>query len=223
MKTDLWAFERRLQADGITHIAGVDEAGRGPLAGPVVSAAVVLSDEFNGEGVTDSKQLTPRRRDELYDRIYAQAFTIGIGIVDALEIDRINILQASRLSMVMAVANLAPDPGFLLIDGKFGIDSPFPQQPIVKGDALSISIAAASIVAKVTRDRLMRRYHLDYPDFGFDHHKGYPTREHRKAIAEHGPCPIHRRTFRGVTEFWPTSGRVHDGPKALAPGGDCHR
>lgn len=203
MKPDLWAFERRLQATGIDRIAGVDEAGRGPLAGPVVSAAVILPAEFMVDGVTDSKKLTPRRRDSMYDRIYAEAVSIGIGIVDAGEIDRINIFQAARLSMAIAVDNLAPVAMFLLIDGKFGIDYPTPQQPVIKGDSLSVSIAAASIVAKVTRDRLMDRYHDDYPDFGFDRHKGYPTRLHKAAIAAHGPCLIHRRTFKGVKEHLP--------------------
>lgn len=200
MTADLWAFEKALIDRGYAAIAGVDEAGRGPLAGPVVSAAVILPPGFDDAGVTDSKQLTPRRRDRIFERIYADAATIGIGIVDPAEIDRINILQAARLSMVIAVANLYPAPGYLLIDGQFGIDCPIPQQPIIKGDALSISVAAASIVAKVSRDRLMDRYHLDYPVFGFDRHKGYPTPAHKSAIARHGPCLIHRRSFKGVRE-----------------------
>ena len=125
---------------------------------------------------------------------------MGIGIVDAAHIDRINILQASRLAMAMAVANLTPTPDFVLIDGKFDIPADIDQEPIVKGDSRSISIAAASIVAKVTRDRLMQRYHQDFPQFGFDRHKGYPTKAHKAAIAQHGPCWIHRKTFKGVTE-----------------------
>ena len=201
MEADLWAFERSLQAKGFSRIAGVDEAGRGPLAGPVVSAAVVLPAGFPTKGVNDSKQLTPRQRDRGYERIYAHALAIGIGIVDSIEIDRINILQAARLSMAIAVSNLVPHPHFLLIDGKFGIDSSFPQQAVVKGDSLSISVAAASIVAKVTRDRLMHRYHIDMPLYGFDRHKGYPTQSHKAAIAIHGPCMIHRRTFKGVREY----------------------
>jgi ribonuclease HII len=200
MEPDLWAFESRLQAEGFTRIAGVDEAGRGPLAGPVVSAAVVLPIDFKAGGVMDSKQLSPNRREKAFKHIYSQAVTIGVGIVDAIEIDRINILQAARLSMAMAVSNLKPSPQFLLIDGKFGIDSPLPQQPVIKGDALSLSVAAASIVAKVSRDRLMQRYHIDYPGFGFDRHKGYPTKSHKAAIAAHGPCIIHRRSFKGVNE-----------------------
>jgi ribonuclease HII len=200
METDLWAFERRLLSKGFTRIAGVDEAGRGPLAGPVVSAAVVLPTDFRADGVIDSKQLTHRQREHAFERIYSQAVTIGVGIVDPVEIDRINILQATRLSMAMAVSNLKPSPQFLLIDGKFGIDCPLPQQPVIKGDALSLSVAAASIVAKVSRDRLMQRYHLDYPGFGFDRHKGYPTKHHKTAIAALGPCIIHRRSFKGVSE-----------------------
>jgi ribonuclease HII len=200
MTTDLWAFENSLITEGYTQIAGVDEAGRGPLAGPVVSAAVILPQDFNAPKINDSKKLTHRQREWLYDQIYAQAVTVGIGIVDAVEIDRINILQASLLSMVMAVANLAPQPEYLLIDGKFGIDTPLPQNPIVKGDARSVSIAAASIIAKVSRDRMMLCYHEEHPQFGFDRHKGYPTKAHKAAIAQHGPCPIHRRTFRGVSE-----------------------
>lgn len=200
MAADLWAFENALRSEGYARIAGVDEAGRGPLAGPVVSAAVVLPPDFDAAGINDSKQLTARQRERLYDRIYARAQSVGIGIVDPLEIDRINILQATRLSMVMAVANLRPRPDYLLIDGKFGIASMCAQQALVKGDARSFSIAAASIVAKVSRDRLMHRYHEEFPQFGFDRHKGYPTAAHCAAIVRHGPCPIHRRTFKGVCE-----------------------
>ncbi len=200
MTTDQWVFEKKRSAEGFASIAGVDEAGRGPLAGPVVSAAVILPWDFDDTGVTDSKKLTPRRREALFSRIYRHARAIGIGIVDSVEIDRINILQAARLSMAMAVANLQPQPDYLLIDGKFDIPSPIPQKPIIKGDHLSISIAAASIVAKVSRDHLMLRYHEDFPQFGFDRHKGYPTKAHKAAIAVHGPCWIHRRSFRGVRE-----------------------
>ncbi|MEJ2154561.1 MAG: ribonuclease HII [Desulfobacteraceae bacterium] len=200
MNADLWAFEKALTAEGYSKIAGIDEAGRGPLAGPVVSAAVILSHDFDAEGVIDSKKLTARRRKALYGHIYAHATAVGIGIVDAVEIDRINILQATKLAMAMAVANLAPRPDFLVIDGNFEIPYDLPQKPIVKGDSRSVSIAAASIVAKESRDHLMRRYHEDYPHFGFDRHKGYPTKRHKAAIAAHGPCLIHRRTFRGVSE-----------------------
>jgi ribonuclease HII len=188
-------FETRVVDQGFCVVAGIDEAGRGPLAGPVVSAAVVLPPSYVNLLIDDSKRLTPKKRASLYDQIYTDAVTIGIGIVDAVEIDRINILQATRLSMVMAVSNLSPQPDFLLIDGNAGIALPVKQQPIVRGDSLSISIAAASIIAKVTRDRLMERYSLDYPEFGFAVHKGYPTRAHREAVLKYGRTPIHRLSF----------------------------
>ncbi len=198
---DLWAFEKEATGKGCKDIAGIDEAGRGPLAGPVVSAAVILPVTFRDSEITDSKKLSPQKRQRLYDVIYAQAVSIGIGIVDPIEIDRINILQASLLAMAMAVENLDPGPDYLLIDGIFPISSDLPQQPIAKGDALSISIAAASIIAKVTRDRLMQKYHHYYPQFNFQKHKGYPTRAHREAIRKYGCCPIHRKSFKGVREY----------------------
>jgi ribonuclease HII len=200
MGSDLWTFEKKAFASGFNRIAGIDEVGRGPLAGPVVAAAVILPAGFPISEVIDSKKLTPRKRDRLYETIYAHAVSIGIGIVDSIEIDRINILQASLLAMAMSAKNLIPFPDFLLIDGKFPIFYSIPQTPIIGGDGLSISIAAASIVAKVTRDRLMERYHDDYPEFGFARHKGYPTKAHKAAIKRFGPCLIHRRTFRGVKE-----------------------
>ena len=200
MESDLWVFEIEAKAKGFKSIAGIDEAGRGPLAGPVVSAAVILPDGFAVSGVTDSKKLTHKKRRQLYTEIYAHAVAVGIGIVDPPEIDRINILQAALLSMSMSVESLAPQPDFLLIDGPFQISSTLPQHPITRGDSLSISIAAASIVAKVTRDNLMDIYHQEYPQFGFDKHKGYPTRDHRAAIRNFGCCPIHRKSFRGVKE-----------------------
>ena len=201
MKADLWKFENNVQAKGYLTIAGIDEAGRGPLAGPVVSAAVILPPDFPTEDITDSKKLTPNKREDLYEKIYEYSVSVGTGIVDSPEIDRINILKASLLSMLMSVENLGPQPDFLLIDGLHRISSHLPQLPIIKGDSLSASIAAASIVAKVTRDRLMERYHQEYPQFGFFHHKGYPTKRHKAAIKQHGCCLIHRRTFKGVKEY----------------------
>ncbi len=198
---DLWHFEKEATRKGFRDIAGIDEAGRGPLAGPVVAAAVILSAAFDDSEVTDSKKLTASKRARLYERIYAQAAAVGIGIVDPSEIDRINILQASLLAMAMAVKNLVPRPDFLLIDGTFRIASDLPQLAVIKGDALSISIAAASIIAKVTRDRLMQNYHQYYPQFDFPQHKGYPTKAHKEAIQKFGCCPIHRRSFRGVKEY----------------------
>ena len=203
---DLWALEKTAWENGHTRIAGIDEAGRGPLAGPVVSASVILPADVSIPGINDSKQLSPPKRIALYQLIYESAVSIGVGIVDAAEIDRINILQASLLSMAMATENLRPQPDCLLIDGRFRIPYHLPQRPVPKGDTLSISIAAASIVAKVTRDRMMEQYDLDYPEYGFSRHKGYPTRAHREAIRIHGCCPIHRRSFRGVS---PSDGPDH--------------
>ena len=201
MESDLRSFEKKAFEKGFREIAGIDEAGRGPLAGPVVSAAVILPFSFPVSGVIDSKKLTPKKREELYEKIYDYAVSIGIGIVDPVEIDRINILKASLLSMSISVKNLNPQPDWLLIDGTFQIQSDLPQETIPKGDGLSVSIAAASIVAKVTRDRLMIRYNEDYPQFGFSEHKGYPTRAHKEAIKKYGCSPIHRRSFRGVKEY----------------------
>ena len=196
MKPDPWFFEKKSIERGFVTVAGIDEAGRGPLAGPVVSAAVILPSSFQVSGIKDSKKLTPGKRACLYEKIYENAISVGIGIVDSIEIDRINILKASLMSMAMSVDNLNPQPDYLLIDGKFRISSNLPQEPVIKGDSLSISIAAASIVAKVTRDRLMEIYHLYYPEFEFARHKGYPTKAHKEAIRRFGLCPIHRRSFR---------------------------
>jgi ribonuclease HII len=201
VKPDLWKFENEVCRQGFTQIAGIDEAGRGPLAGPVVSAAVILPDDFDTEGVDDSKKLTPAKRDKLYSKIVDGARTVGVGIVDWAQIDRINILQAALLSMAKAAGKLNPTPDFLLIDGSFTIPSDTQQKAIPKGDSLSISIAAASIIAKVTRDRIMAQYHAKYPEYGFDRHKGYPTRAHKEAIAAYGISPIHRLTFKGVKEY----------------------
>ena len=201
MTSDLWAFEKKARDMGRHIVAGIDEAGRGPLAGPVVSAAVILPDGADLPGIDDSKKLTPSMRSRLYDRLYTVAIAIGIGVVDTSEIDRVNILQATLHSMAMAVANLQPRPDHLLIDGIFTIASDLSQQAIKKGDSLSVSIAAASIVAKVTRDRIMTQVDTLFPEFGFRRHKGYPTLTHREAIMRHGCCPIHRRTFKGVREY----------------------
>ena len=198
--TNFWHYEERAREKGFSAIAGVDEAGRGPLAGPVVSAAVILPPFCDLSGVDDSKKLSPARRESVYGRIYAMAVAVGIGIVDAVEIDRINILQAARSSMKISVNNLVPRPDYLLIDGNVGIAMDTAQEAIVKGDQLSASVAAASIVAKVTRDRLMLGCHRQFPQYGFDRHKGYPTRAHREALRRFGCCPLHRRTFRGVKE-----------------------
>ena len=194
-------FEKEARKQGYSKIAGIDEAGRGPLAGPVVAAAIILPQAFHLPRLDDSKRLSPQRREQLFDAIYEQAVTIGIGIVDPIEIDRVNILQASLLSMRIAVDNLRPAPDYLLIDGTFPIRSPVPQRVIKHGDRRSLSIAAASVIAKVTRDRLMRLYDGEFPQFGFRENKGYSTEKHRAAIRTFGCCSIHRKTFRGVKEY----------------------
>ncbi len=203
----MWSFEDKAISKGYKYIAGVDEAGRGPLAGPVVSAAVILPRSFSCQGLADSKQLTPLKRENFYSIIMEQAIAAATAIATPEEIENINILQASLLSMKRAVENLSVSdtaftPDYLLIDGIFPIDSgSIIQEPIVHGDARCISIAAASILAKVTRDRIMQDLHLQYPCYGFDRHKGYPTRAHKEAIALYGTSPVHRKTFKGVKEF----------------------
>ena len=206
MAPDLWHYENQARQNGYLRVAGLDEAGRGPLAGPVVAAAVVVPPSFSVEGVNDSKKLSAKKRSLLYDRILSHADGVSVGIADEKEIDQLNILWASLLAMARAVENLPAVPDHLLIDGTFRIPedqipADVPQTAIPKGDAKSISIAAASIIAKVTRDRLMMQYHLEYPEYGFDRHKGYPTRAHREAIQKHGASAIHRRSFRGVKEY----------------------
>jgi ribonuclease HII len=197
----VWTFEQNAKKKGYAVIAGVDEVGRGPLAGPVVSAAVVLDDDFSVVGIKDSKQLSPGKRDNLYHQIFQHARDISLGMVENDVIDQINILQAARLSMLYAVEKLRHPPDYLLIDGIYKIESPIPQETIKKGDQRSISIAAASIIAKVTRDRLMTKYATEYPQYGFEQHKGYGTKKHRDAIKNYGVCPIHRKTFKGCLEY----------------------
>jgi ribonuclease HII len=199
--TDMLLIEETAYRNGFTRIAGIDEAGRGPLAGPVSAAAVILPAGLNIEGVTDSKKLTPAKRELLYDAIMSQALAVGIGIVSPAEIDQINILQATRLAMRKAVEQLMPQADFLLIDGITTINSNLPQKTVKKGDSLSLSIAAASIIAKVTRDRIMIKMDKLYPGYGFSGHKGYGSQSHLLAIKTLGPSPIHRITFGGVKEF----------------------
>jgi len=198
---DILAYEKIAFHDGFRYIAGVDEAGRGPLAGPVVAAAVVFPVGCIISGISDSKKITQSQREKLFEEIYAFAISVGIGIVSTAWIDRFNIRQASLLAMAQAVRNLTPCPDYLLIDGNVPISSSIPQRPIVKGDLLSHSISAASIVAKVSRDRLMKEHHQTYPQFDFNTHKGYPTQAHRQKISDFGPCLLHRTTFKGVREF----------------------
>jgi ribonuclease HII len=195
---DPWYFERRAHQRNFRRIAGVDEAGRGPLAGPVVAAAVVLPYEIDLPNVRDSKQLSLSQREACYEKICSVAADIGVGEVSAAEIDRTNILAASLKAMHKAVSQMESLPDFLLIDGPWEVEIQLPQQALIRGDQLSISVAAASIVAKVHRDALMFAYHQSYPNYNFAQNKGYGTREHRIALSRFGSCPVHRQTFRGV-------------------------
>ena len=190
------SFERNARKCGYGSIAGIDEAGRGPLAGPVVAAAVILPPDYGHPEITDSKRLTPRQRERLSEVIQREAVSIGIGVSEAPVIDAVNILQATLAAMKEAVLGLFPPPDYLLIDGLHRIPLAVPQEAIVRGDARSVSIAAASIVAKVSRDRIMEMYHRQFPQYNFLRNKGYGTLEHRKAIAKYGLCKIHRHSFQ---------------------------
>lgn len=191
-------FEARAWRLGSARIAGLDEAGRGPLAGPVVAAAVIIAPERRIRRLADSKLLTPERREELYAVILAQALAVGVGIVDHETIDRVNILEATRQAMLEALRGLPVLPDLVITDFVALRDLPCPQRNLVDGDFRCASVAAASIVAKVTRDRLMLEADSKYPEYGFARHKGYGTPDHLAALDRHGPCPIHRRSFSGV-------------------------
>jgi ribonuclease HII len=199
-ETDPWYLERQARRRGFSRIAGVDEAGRGPLAGPVVAAAVVLPWEVDLPGVDDCKLLSPGKREECYAAILAVAAAVGVAAMSAEEIDRTDILSASLEAMRQAIYRITPPPDFVLVDGLWPVPATVGQRAITKGDRLSISVAAASIIAKVHRDRLMLSYHEEFPHYNFAKNKGYGTREHLEALARFGACPIHRRTFRGVRD-----------------------
>ncbi|MCR4442647.1 MAG: ribonuclease HII [Peptococcaceae bacterium] len=190
----LWEWERSLWTAGYSKVAGLDEAGRGPLAGPVVAASVVLPPEIEIPGLNDSKKLSGNKRSALAEIIKQKALAWGVGVVDQSEIDRINILQASKIAMIEAVRQMGVRPDFLLIDA-LTVALDIPQQGIVHGDTLSASIAAASIIAKTHRDSLMEMMDVLYPEYGFKDHKGYGTPRHLEALRCYGPCPIHRVTF----------------------------
>ncbi len=204
-KTDTFHIERSLVRSGYRCIAGLDEAGRGPLAGPVVAGCVVLPQDCEYQRFKDSKKLSAPERQNLFNFLHTCGAKIGYAVVSPEEIDQINILQASLKAMARAVSNLTrqfnSEPDFLLVDGKFTTPVNLPQEALVKGESKSASIAAASIIAKVTRDKLMEKFHTKYPEYNFKQNKGYPTADHRHAIKTHGPCVIHRRTFKGVREF----------------------
>ena len=194
-KVDLWAIEETCFKEGFQIICGVDEAGRGPLAGPVCAAAVILPPHLEIPGLNDSKKLTDKRRRELYPVIKEQAVAYGIGFASHEEIDEINILQATYLAMERALAQLSVKADLALVDGNRAKDFGLPVKTVVHGDSLSASIAAASVLAKVTRDDLMMQQDALYPQYGFAIHKGYGTKAHYEALREHGPSPVHRMTF----------------------------
>src|SRR6201984_959361 len=189
-------YEKKLRAIGVARIAGIDEAGRGALAGPVVAAAVVLPEKFRHRRLNDSKQLAPELREEIYCELISNPeVRWTVGIVDSIEIDRINILRASHRAMRLAIEALMEPPDHVLIDGLPVIPFPLPQTAIVDGDCISLNIAAASVIAKVTRARLMREFCAQFPEYCFSQHKGYGTELHLIKLHDHGPCPIHRRSF----------------------------
>jgi ribonuclease HII len=197
---ELNQFEYKLRAQGFQYIVGIDEVGRGPLAGPVVAAAVILPDDFYVLGIDDSKKLTEAKRDALYEEITSKAVDISIGIISAEEIDQINIYEATKRAMLSAVTGLQHTPDFLLIDA-MKLDTPYPYEAIIKGDAKSISIAAASIIAKVTRDRMMKELALQFPEYGFDSNMGYGTKVHLEALQTKGITPFHRKSFAPIKDM----------------------
>ena len=201
VRVGTFACEQGLAGRGYEAVAGVDEAGRGPLAGPVVAGAVILPVDCRYDQFKDSKKLSPKVREKLFFVLRDMDIPVGVGIASPAEIDLINILQASLLAMKRAVLALSCQPDYLLVDGKFKVPLGLPQQALVKGESKSASIAASSIIAKVSRDRLMLQYHQQFPEYHFDRHKGYPTALHRQIIKQIGPCEIHRQTFKGVREF----------------------
>lgn len=202
----LLSYDRKYRKQGYELIAGIDEAGRGPWAGPVVAAAVIFPPDIALEGLRDSKKLSPKRREKLFTKITGSALAVGIGVVGHETIDSVNILRAAHIAMKEALDSLSAPPELVLVDGR-----PVPSLgrdhiAIVRGDGKSASIAAASIIAKVTRDRIMERMASDFPQYGFERHKGYGTKEHFEALMRFGPCPFHRKTFRPVRECLAAAG-----------------
>ncbi|KPL61149.1 ribonuclease HII [Rossellomorea vietnamensis] len=202
---NLTRYEQELRLQGFTRIAGIDEVGRGPLAGPVVTAAVILPHDFYLAGLNDSKKLSEGKREEYYEYIQNHAISIGIGMVHAEEIDSINIYQATKKAMNDAIIHLPVQPDYLLIDA-MKLQSPYPSQSIIKGDSKSISIAAASIIAKVTRDRMMKEYAEKYPGYAFEKNAGYGTKDHLNGLEQLGVTPLHRKSFAPVKELLHTNG-----------------
>lgn len=199
---NLYSHEEQLQDDGYNFVCGVDEAGRGPLAGPCVVAAVIMPLTSRIEGINDSKQLSAKKREELYKLIMQQAIAVNVVFVGVKEIDEMNIYQATKNGMLKAVKGLKQEPDYVLIDAMPLNELELPHESIIHGDAKSASIAAASIVAKVTRDHYMEKMDIKYPGYGFAHHKGYCTKEHVEALKKLGPCAIHRRTYSPVSSYF---------------------
>lgn len=200
----LYNYEKALMLDGYKAICGVDEAGRGPLAGPVVAAACILPIDCEIEGLNDSKKLSEKKRELLFDEIKEKAIAYSIAYATNEEIDKFNILNATMLAMVRAIEGLSVKADYAIVDGNCVRNFPIPATTIVKGDAKSPSIAAASILAKVTRDRFCLEMDEKYPEYNFKKHKGYPTKEHRELVIKHGPCPLHRKTFLKFMEKEPS-------------------
>lgn len=200
-KVDLYKYEKELWNDSINYIAGIDEVGRGPLIGPVVTACVILPKDFVLEGLNDSKKLTEKKREEYYDYIMEHAISVSIGMMDEKVIDEVNIYEATKLAMYQAVENSSIKPEHVLIDAMKLEDLEMPSTSIIKGDAKSISIAAASVIAKVTRDRMMIELDKKYPMYGFKSHKGYPTKKHVEAIEKYGLIDGYRKTFKPISEI----------------------
>lgn len=210
--------EKRIRALGFNSLAGIDEAGRGALAGPVVAAAVILPEKFRHKRLKDSKQLLPERREEIFhDLTGNSAILWAVGIVDSIEIDQINILRATHKAMRLALAALAAQPDHALIDGLPVFPFPLPQTAIIDGDCYSLSIAAASVIAKVTRDRLMREFCARFPEYCFSQHKGYGTELHLMRLHAHGPCPIHRRSFEPVAQPLLAFAQLRESESTLNP------
>ena len=201
LKIDNLEFEKKLYKEGYSFIAGIDEVGRGPLVGPVVTACVILPKNFKLEGLTDSKKLTEKKRNEFFDVIMKEALSVGIGIIDEDIIDKVNIYEATKLAMYQAIDNSKIKPDFLLIDAMKLEKTDIPSLSIIKGDLKSISISAASVIAKVTRDRMMYDLDKQYPMYKFKKNKGYPTKEHVEAIEKYGIIKEHRKTFNPVSKY----------------------
>ena len=203
-------FEKKIRALGKTKVAGIDEVGRGPLCGPVVASSVILPENVDIPGLTDSKKLSPKKRIRLYDEIVEKAVSIGVGIINEDRIDEINILNATIEAMILSIEDLNIKPDFLLVDGNMKNITTIPQESIIKGDSKSLSISAASVIAKVTRDRLMKDYDMIFPNYGLSRNMGYGTKEHIQALGKGFSTPIHRKTFKPVSDYLPNFSDLTD-------------